>query len=249
MNKTVVVTGAAMGIGRATSETFLNAGWRVFGIDIRAVGGNGNAVSFIEADVSDPASLDIAFNKIESEVDCIDALVNNAAIQVCKPLVETDIAEWDKVMDTNLRSMYLVIKRAYPLLFKHGGAVVNVASVHAVATSANIAAYAASKGAALALTRALALEFGGNGIRVNAVLPGAVDTGMLRDGLSRGHLSGGSEGELIASLGRRTPLGRVGRPEEIAEAILFLSDNSRSSFITGAGLAVDGGALARLGTE
>lgn len=249
MERAVVVTGAASGIGRATCDAFMKAGWRVFGIDIRVGAEKAQGVTLIEADVSDPAALASAFGKIGIDIDRLDALVNNAAVQVCKPLVETATADWDRVLDTNLRSMYLAVKAAYPLLRLAGGAVVNVASVHAVATSSNIAAYAASKGGALALTRALALEFGADGIRVNAVLPGAVDTAMLRDGLRRGHLAGGSEDELIAALGRKTPLGRVGRPEEIAEAILFLSDNLRSSFITGAGLVVDGGALARLSTE
>jgi len=126
---------------------------------------------------------------------------------------------------------------------------VNVSSVHAIATSANIAAYAASKGAMLALTRALAIELASNNIRVNAVLPGAVDTPMLYSGLSRGHLQGDNVLDLVEQLGSKHVIGRVGQPQEIAEAIYFLADNNRSSFMTGQGLVVDGGATCRLSTE
>ncbi len=125
----------------------------------------------------------------------------------------------------------------------------NVSSVHAVATSANIAAYAASKGALLALTRALAIELALDRIRVNAVLPGAVDTPMLHAGLTCGHLQGADVQELMQALAVRTVMRRVGHPEEIAQAIVFLADDQRSSFMTGQALVVDGGAMARLSTE
>lgn len=112
-----------------------------------------------------------------------------------------------------------------------------------------MAAYAASKGSVLALTRAMALEFAAGGVRVNAVMPGAIDTEMLRAGLDRSHLSGDSLEAKLKALGARIALGRVGRPEEIARTILFLADSEQSSYITGAALVVDGGALARLSTE
>ena len=133
----------------------------------------------------------------------------------------------------------------------------NVSSGHAmgfthlkaIATSANIAAYAASKGAMLALTRALAIELAPDHIRVNAVLPGAVDTPMLHSGLSRGHLQGDNMVDLVQQLGSKHVIGRVGQPQEIAEAIYFMADHSRSSFTTGQALVVDGGATCRLSTE
>jgi NAD(P)-dependent dehydrogenase (short-subunit alcohol dehydrogenase family) len=121
--------------------------------------------------------------------------------------------------------------------------------VHAVQTSANIAAYAASKGGILALTRAMAIEFAKDNIRVNAILPGAVDTPMLRAGLDRGHVSGPSMSERLDNLARKTVNGRIGTPEEIAHAIYFLADDTQSSFMTGQALIVDGGATARLSTE
>ena len=121
--------------------------------------------------------------------------------------------EWDAVMASNLRSVFLGVKLAHPL-FKAagGGAIVNVSSVHAVATSANIAAYAASKGGLLALTRVMAIEFAPDNIRVNAILPGAVDTPMLRAGLTRGHLQGTDVLERLDNLARKTVNGRVGQP-------------------------------------
>jgi NAD(P)-dependent dehydrogenase (short-subunit alcohol dehydrogenase family) len=118
-----------------------------------------------------------------------------------------------------------------------------------VQTSANIAAYAASKGGLLALTRAIAIEFAKDNIRVNAILPGAVDTPMLRAGLNRGHLTGDDIYARLDNLARKTVNGRVGKPEEIAHAIYFLADENQSSFMTGQAMIVDGGATARLSTE
>ena len=250
MTRVALITGVAGGIGYATAEVFSANQWTVVGVDRRHIEYDLSAVHhFIEADISDIEASSAIFDEIEKNEGQIDALINNAAIQVTKPLVETTPEEWDLVMDLNLRSVYLGIRHAYPLLRRSKGAIVNISSVHAVATSANIAAYAASKGALLALTRALAIELTTDSIRVNAVLPGAVDTPMLRAGLTRGHVTGNNEYELIKALGARHVIGRVGRPEEIAEAILFLADNNRSSFITGQALIVDGGATARLSTE
>ena len=153
-------------------------------------------------------------------------------------------------MASNLRSAFLFIKLAHPLLCAAGGgAIVNVSSVHAVQTSANIAAYAASKGGLLALTRAIAIEFAKDNIRVNAILPGAVDTPMLRAGLGRDQMTGGNIHQRLENLAGKTVNGRIGRPEEIAQAILFLADESQSSYMTGQALIVDGGATARLSTE
>jgi NAD(P)-dependent dehydrogenase (short-subunit alcohol dehydrogenase family) len=187
------------------------------------------------------------FGELARQEGRLDALVNNAAIQINKPILTTSTAEWDEVMASNMRSAYLTAKHGFDLLRAARGSIVNVSSVHALATSAGIAAYAASKGGLLALTRAMAIEFGPDGVRVNAVLPGAVDTPMLRESLGR--LEGRDLEAKLQALGGRTPLGRVGRPAEIAEAILFLADGERSSFITGQALTVDGGAMAQLRTE
>jgi glucose 1-dehydrogenase len=192
MNKTILITGAAGGIGRASVSLFAEKGWNVIGVD-RAEFGNDFPKNglFIQYGISRPEDVEAIFEKAHSFADSLDALVNNAAVQVAKPLIETTVEEWDAVMAANLRSVFLAVKLAYPLLKTNGGAVVNVSSVHAIQTSANIAAYAASKGGLLALTRAMAIEFAPDNIRVNAILPGAVDTPMLRAGLGRGHVGVG----------------------------------------------------------
>src|SRR5205814_6852325 len=130
----------------------------------------------------------------------------------------------------NVRSVFLSVKAAHPLLKESGGAIVNVSSVHAVATSAGIAAYAASKGALLALTRAMALEFGGENIRVNAVLPGAVDTPMLHAGVSRTNGNGETTAKLVRGLGKKHVMVRVRTPRQIGERIVVVSYSDRSSF-------------------
>lgn len=249
--KTVLITGAAGGIGRATVQHFAEKGWRVIGVDRAQFGDDfpKNGL-FIRSDISIGENLDSIFQQVRAFTDRLHALVNNAAIQVAKPLLETSVEEWDTVFASNLRHAFLGIKLAHPL-FKAagGGAIVNVSSVHAIATSANIAAYAASKGGLLALTRAVAIEFAGDNIRCNAILPGAVDTPMLRAGLGRGHVQGGDILQRLDNLARKTVNGRVGKPEEIAHAIYFLADDTQSSFMTGQALVVDGGATARLSTE
>jgi len=250
-SKVVLITGAGGGIGRAAVDLFAEKGWRVIGVD-RAPYGKGFPADghFIQADISHPESAGQIFEQARLFSPSLDALVNNAAVQVAKPLVETTVEEWDAVMASNLRPAFLLAKLAFPLLkAAGGGAIVNVSSVHAVQTSANIAAYAASKGGLLALTRAMAIEFAKDNIRVNAILPGAVDTPMLRSGLNRGHVGDGDMQSRLDNLARKTVNGRVGKPEEIAHAIYFLVDDAQSSFMTGQAMIVDGGATARLSTE
>ncbi len=253
--RTVLITGAAGGIGRATVKLFSESGWKVIGVDRSDFASvewgepfpaNG---LFIKSDISIGENLESIFAQAHAFTGSLNVLVNNAAVQIAKPVLQTSVDEWDAVMASNLRSVFLSAKLAHPL-FKNagGGAIVNVSSVHAVATSINIASYAASKGGLLALTRAMAIEFAPDDIRVNAILPGAVDTPMLRNSMSRG-LSGGGIQERLDNLARRTVNGRIGRPEEIAHAIYFLADETQSSFMTGQALIVDGGATARLSTE
>jgi glucose 1-dehydrogenase len=259
MTKTVLITGAAGGIGRATVALFAERGWKVVGMDrfpfnLASAGKKKVAFPepglFLQSEISDPGTMQDIFNKVKEFSSVLHALVSNAAIQIAKPLIETTVEEWDMVMANNLRPAFLLAHYFHPLLKASGaGAIINVSSVHAVQTSANIAAYAASKGGLLALTRAEAIEFAKDNIRVNAVLPGAVDTPMLRAGLDRGHLQGGNIADRLDNLASRTVNGRIGQPAEIAHAIYFLADESQSSFMTGQALTVDGGATAKLSTE
>ena len=253
--RAILITGAAGGIGRATVKLFAESGWKVIGVDRADFAGVewGEPFPadglFIRSDISISENLESIFAQAHAFTGSLNALVNNAAVQIAKPLLQTSVEEWDAVMASNLRSVFLSVKLAHPLFKNAGsGAIVNVSSVHAVATSINIASYAASKGGLLAFTRAMAIEFAPDNIRVNAILPGAVDTPMLRNSMSRG-LTGSGIQERLDNLASRTVNGRIGRPEEIARAIYFLADNDQSSFMTGQALIVDGGATARLSTE
>lgn len=249
MKRVVVVTGVNGGIGSAVAAVFDAAGWHVIGVDRCEDTAMLHIQHFIKADLSQPeipTQIAVEISAIEGR---IDALINNAAIQICKPLLEIRIADWENSMAVNVRAAFLMLQAAYPLLKESKGSVVNVSSVHAIATSHGMAAYAASKGALSALTRAAALELASDGIRVNAVAPGAVDTGMLRQGLTRGRFDGNNMEEMVNKIGLLHPLGKVAAPDEIAKCILFLADSRQSSFITGHSLVADGGALAKLSTE
>ncbi len=240
--RVMLITGAAGGIGRATVKLFTEKGWRVIGVDRSAFGDGYPATGlYIQADISEPSQLEAIYSEVKQFTDSLDAVVNNAALQIVKPLLETSVEEWDAVMASNLRSVFLGAKLAYPLLKNRGGgAIVNVSSVHAVATSSNVSSYAASKGGLLALTRSMAIEFAADNVRVNAILPGAVNTPMLYEHLDKTRLE---------NLARRTVNGRIGEPQELAYAIYFLADGEQSSFMTGQSMLVDGGATAKLSTE
>jgi NAD(P)-dependent dehydrogenase (short-subunit alcohol dehydrogenase family) len=229
----VVITGAAGGIGRACVEMFQAEGAHVTGVDIAS---HSVADEHVVLDLSDAqCGEDLARSIGDRRVDI---LVNNAAYVDYATALATETATWDRTMAVNLRAPFLVAKSLHPRLQAVGGSVVNISSVHALATSPEIAAYAAAKGGLVSLTRALALEWAPD-VRVNCVLPGSIDTEMLEAGLFR-------TGSSVDELGQRHPMRRVGHPTEIAEAVMFLT---KSGFITGASLVVDGGATARLSIE
>lgn len=236
MTKTVVVTGARGGIGAAVVELFNASGWRTVGVD-RAAGDGDSSARYVQSDIADEADL-VKLCAALREEERVDALVNNAAVMMDKSFADLSVADWDLTMDTNVRPAFVLTQALLPQLAAATGGVVNIASVHAIATAIGVAAYAASKGALVAFTRATSLDLASSGVRVNAVCPGATETPMLRgDPAAR------------RALIDRTPLGRVAAPVEIAQAVLFLADSDRSGFITGQTLVVDGGATSKLSTE
>lgn len=250
MGKVVFITGVFGGIGYATASFFKEQGWTTIGMD-KFCGKDTEGVVdlFLNLDCSAKENVEAAVKRVSDEYGRLDCLVNNAAVQVCESIDSTTEEQWDKVFRSNIRANFLFIKGMHGLLRNARGNVINVSSVHAMATSKNIAAYAASKGAILAFTRSTALEFAEDNIRVNAVLPGAVNTNMLREGIARGNFGGESIEKRIENLGMKTPSKKVGEPMEIAKVIYFLADNEWSSYITGQALVADGGVLAQLSSE
>ena len=249
--KVALITGMAAGIGRATYEALAEAGAGVMGCDVRAEGeevaaalrARGLETTFSVADVSRREDVERLVAEAVERFGGLDVVVNNAAVGVFRKTVEsTEEDEWDRTLAVNLKSVYLVSRAAVPhLRARGGGSIVNVSSVHAFATTEGVAAYAAAKGGVLALTRQMALDLARDKIRVNALIPGAVETSMLQQHAA---LEGKSYEELGFVFDERK-IGRIGRPEELARAMLFLA-SEESSFMTGAPLIVDGGLLARL---
>lgn len=243
MSGRVAITGISGGIGSAAASAFHAAGWDVAGIDASEPLDSA-ANSFLRLDVGDPDAED-RLRRYLASLGSVDAMVNAAGIQNTSSALDTGDDEWGRIMDVNVRGALWASRAAFPLLHESAGAIVNIGSVHAIATTRGAAAYAASKAALVSLTRSLALEWAPT-IRVNCVLPGAVDTPMLAEGLLRGG-TGMDAGRAFLEAG--IPLHRVGQPSEIAPMILFLADPGQSSFITGQAYVVDGGVLASLGTQ
>jgi NAD(P)-dependent dehydrogenase (short-subunit alcohol dehydrogenase family) len=247
--KVAIVTGAASGIGYGIASLFAQEGAQVVIADRNDAGGRQAAASisgshaayYIHTDVSDGASVRALVDETVTRFGTIDILVNNAAIVLFKRLVETEEDEWDRVIATNLRSVYLCCRYALPHMIRHGGGtIVNISSARALATSPLVSSYDASKGAIVALTRSLALEYAQDGVRTNCVLPGSVDTPVFRSNLR----ADGNEEEQYQATVASIPLKRVGQPLDIARAVLFLASDE-SSYMTGASMLVDGGLLAR----
>ena len=247
--KAALITGVCGGIGQATARHLKEEGWSVYATDIVDPPDSLKLDAFWKGDV---ASEQFWTDKIAPEVKVrgsLQAIIHNAAIQPCTPLLETSVAEWDEVMAVNLRASFLAVRSLAPLMKGGSASIVNVASVHALATSAGMSVYVTSKGGLVSFTRAAALDLAAMKIRVNAVLPGAIDTPMLEAGLQRNATGQFSLAELKENLASKTPIQRIGAPEEVARAIAFLIDPVASSFITGQALVIDGGATTRLSTE
>lgn len=247
--KVALITGGASGIGRATALLFAREGAAVSVMDmdkrggeavVQAIRGDGGKAIFIPGDVSRAKDCQHAVQQTAAELGGLDILVNNAGIIRRASVPETSEEEWDHVMAVNVKSVFLLSKYAIPVMANAGGGVIiNVASGWGLVGGRQAASYCASKGAVVQLTRAMALDHGGQNIRVNCICPGDTDTPMLR---SEAEQLGQPIERFLAEAAQR-PLQRLGSPEDIAHAALFLSGNA-SAFVTGAVLVVDGGGLA-----
>lgn len=251
--KVALITGGATGIGYGAANALAASGVRVvlFGphsaeLDSAAERLRETGPLTIVGDVSDDRSVGDAIRQTVEAFGTIDILVNSAAVQPYGTVETMSEAEWDRTLAVNLKGAYLTAHHAVPHMRNNGGgSIVNIASVQGIACQTNVAAYVASKGGLLALTRAMALDHAKDRIRVNAICPGSIDTPMLRFAASE-NLDGKTEAEVVESWGRMHPLGRVGSVDEVGAMVAFLCSPA-AGFCTGGEYKVDGGLLAKLG--
>jgi NAD(P)-dependent dehydrogenase (short-subunit alcohol dehydrogenase family) len=244
--KVALISGAASGIGRAAAELFVSEGANVAIADNNEkLGRNaaheiGSNVIFEAADVTQAADCERVVNRTLREFGKLDILFNNAGIIRRASVIDLSEEAWDRVMDVNVKSIFLLSRLVIPIMAKAGGgSIINMASGWGLAGGVLAAAYCASKGAVVLMTKAMAIDHGRQNIRVNCICPGDTDTDMLRN---EARQLGESEERFLVDSARR-PLGRLGRPDEIAQAALYLASGA-SSFVTGTALVVDGGGLA-----
>lgn len=245
IGKTALVTGAGSGIGRATAIRLAEDGVDVGVVELDEESGRetvetirdlGQSAVFVQTDVSDESQVESMVPDVENELGSIDLAFNNAGVaEPGKPLVDRTIQEWDRVMDVNSRGTWLCLKQEIrSMLESGGGTIVNMASVAGQVGFAEHSAYSTSKHGVVGLTKTAALEYIDEGIRINAVCPSFVDTPMLKEAEDR---------ELIETLKQINPTGRLGRPDEIADAVAWLL-SEQSSYVVGHALTVDGGLTA-----
>jgi len=248
--KVAAVTGAGSGIGRAIALLFAKEGAKVAVIDrvtktgervAREIETGGGKSVFVEADVSKVADTQRMIRQVVKEFGGLNILVNNAGIELVRRTLETTEDEWDRVMEVNLKGVFFSSKAAVPEIIRAGGgSIINISSVNAVNGLPDLVAYSASKGGVLAMTIAMAKELTPKNIRVNAILPAAVDTPMLRVYLDAQPNAAKALEEMVD----RHLIKRLGRPEDIAKAALYLASDD-AEWVTGIALVVDGGYLVR----
>jgi NAD(P)-dependent dehydrogenase (short-subunit alcohol dehydrogenase family) len=245
-DKVALVTGGASGIGRATAELFAREGARVAVAD-NSTDGSGTAAAikaaggeaiFVQVDVSDSSQVAKMVEAALQTYGRIDILFNGAGILYYGTVLETDEQAWNRVISINLTGTYLFCRAVLPHMIRQGGgSIINVAStVGAHDACANAVAYVTSKGGVTLFTKAVAIDHAKQGVRVNALVPGATDTPMIRKALTP---------EALDALAASHPIGRLGRPEELAKAVLFLASDD-ASFVTGTAMYVDGGQAAKI---
>ena len=240
--RVAVVTGGAQGIGRRTAELLAERGFRVAIIDLQeqkatveAIESSGGEVLSFAGDICREELVEEFAQKVLARFSRVDVLVNNAGISLIRPAEDTTFAEYRRIMDVNLVAPFLLARTfGRKMLEARSGSIINVASIAGLLGIADRAAYNASKHGLVGLTRTLAAEWGGRGVRVNAVCPGWVKTEMDAADQARGTYSD-------ADITQRIPMGRFARPDDVARAIAFLADSSESGFVNGHTLTVDGG--------
>ena len=246
-NRVAIVTGGSAGIGRATALLLSREGARVVVGDyheaagretVRMIEESGGTGLFVPTDVSEPDQVQAMVDKALQEYDGIDILFNNAGILFLGTVLETDLENWTRVMDINLTGTFLCSRAVLPhMIERGGGSIINMTSSTGAHDAApNIAAYVASKGGVALLTKCMAIDHAKDKVRVNAIAPGPTDTDMLRDNLTK---------EQLEEFQNTFPMKRLGKPEELAHAALFLASDE-ASFVTGAIIAVDGGQTAQV---
>ena len=240
--KVALVTGASSGLGLHFAQTLARAGARValaarrkdrLHAAAREIGEAGGHAMSVAMDVVDPESVEAAVAKVAETMGPIDILVNNSGIAVAKPAVETTAEDWDGTMDTNLRGAFLVARSVARHLIErgHAGSIVNIASITALRTAGQLAAYASSKAGLVHLTQSLAMEWARHGIRVNAIAPGYFETDI-----NRGFFASPAGQAMI----RRIPQRRLGKPADLDGALMLLASDA-GAYITGTTITVDGG--------
>lgn len=243
-----IITGAASGMGRATAQLFASEGARLLLADVNAAGGervageigrNGGSVVFRRVDVSRAGDVEAMVHDAVDRYGGLDVIFNNAGIEgVSARLADWSEPDWDRVIDVNLKGVFLGMKYALPVMVERGGgSVINTASVAGLVGWHGAAAYSASKGGVVLLTKTAALEYARWNVRVNCICPGVIHTAMVE------RITGGGD-EVLERLKRMQPMPRVGEAEDIARIALFLASDE-STFVTGSALTVDGGYTAR----
>ena len=250
-DRSVLITGAGSGIGRAAALAFASEGASVVVADsdrpageetLRDVIARGGRAIFIQTDVASEASVNNLVEQAVTAYGGVDVLHNSAGVSITGPVTEISEADWNRVHDVNLKGAFLCARAAIPQMARRGGgAIVNTSSILGIRATRRSAAYSAAEAGLVGLTRAMALDHAGQGIRVNCICAGLTDTGMARRAAES--VSPGEGKSVMDSWAAGVPAGRLGTPDEIARAVLFLASDE-SSFINGAPLFVDGGTLA-----